>query len=59
MAIGQPFLYNAPAKLSAHWFPDQEKIYSTSFGAYANIFGVAMGCFVPSIFVDEKDKSNI
>lgn len=58
LAIGQPFIYNAPAKLSMNWFPEHERIFSTSFGAYANIFGVAMGYFIPSIFFDNSDINN-
>jgi hypothetical protein len=48
--IAQPFLYNAPSKVSVNWFPKKERIFATSLGAYANIFGVAAGCFVPSLF---------
>ena len=55
MAIGQPFLYNAPSKISAVWFPENERLVATSIGAYANIVGVALGCFVPSIFFSDSD----
>ena len=58
MAFGQPFIYNAPTKISANWFPEGERILSTSIGAYANVLGIAIGCFVPSIFFDEKDLSD-
>lgn len=58
MAIGQPFLYNAPTKISANWFPERERIVSTSIAAYANIFGIAFGCFVPSIFFTDADSLN-
>jgi hypothetical protein len=50
LAIAQPYMYNAPSILSANWFPKKERIFATSFGAYANILGVAAGCFIPSIF---------
>lgn len=55
MAIGQPFLYNAPPKISAVWFPEHERLVATSIGAYANIVGVAVGCFVPSLFFSDSD----
>jgi hypothetical protein len=55
LAIAQPFLYNAPSKVSVNWFPKKERISATSFGAYANIFGVAAGCFVPSLIFEEND----
>ncbi len=42
-------------KLSANWFPQKERIVSTSVGVNANIFGVVFGFFVPSIFFDDKD----
>ena len=55
LAISQPFLNNAPSKESVNWFPKKERIFATSLGAYANIFGVAAGCFVPSLFFEEED----
>jgi FLVCR family feline leukemia virus subgroup C receptor-related protein len=55
MAIGQPFLYNAPTKISSEWFPEGERIRATAIGAYANIFGVALGCFVPALFFSDDD----
>lgn len=56
LAVGQPFIYNAPSKLSGNWFGEKERLYSTAFAAYANIIGVALGCFLPSLFVSEGDK---
>ncbi len=55
MAVGQPFIYNAPSLVSANWFPKKERIISTSIGAYANIFGIGIGCFVPAIFFNDDD----
>ena len=55
MSIGQPFIINACPKISANWFPQKERIVATSVAAYANIFGVALGCFVPSIFFEDND----
>ena len=50
LASAQPFIQNVPAKLSANWFPKEERILSTSLAAYALVFGVGCGCFIPSIF---------
>lgn len=55
MSIGQPFIINACPKISANWFHQKERIVATSVAAYANIFGVALGCFVPSIFFEDND----
>ncbi len=53
MAIAQPFTYNAVAKVSGNWFGEKETVYATMIGANANLLGVALGFFVPSIFVGE------
>eukprot|EP00347_Sterkiella_histriomuscorum_P005502 403356370 len=53
LAIAQPFTYNAPAKLSANWFGEKERVYATSFGANASTFGIAAGFFLPSVFISD------
>ena len=53
LAIAQPFTYNAPAKLSANWFGDRERLYSTSVAVNANTLGIAIGYFVPVLFVKD------
>lgn len=58
MALAQPFIFNGPTVLSANWFPQNERILSTSVGAYANVLGIAFGCFVPSIFFNDNDGQN-
>ncbi|TNV79343.1 hypothetical protein FGO68_gene10913 [Halteria grandinella] len=55
MAIGQPFMYNAPPKISATWFEEDQRIMATSIGAYANVVGVAFGCFVPAFYMHDED----
>ena len=52
--MGQPFLLNACAKVSANWFPKQERIRATAISANAFILGVCAGLFLPSLFVDEE-----
>jgi hypothetical protein len=55
MAIGQPFIINAVVQISANWFPENERIIATSVAISANIFGSAIGAFVPSIFFTDDD----
>ncbi|CDW84415.1 major facilitator superfamily protein [Stylonychia lemnae] len=57
MAIAQPFTYNAPAKLSANWFGESERLYATAVAANANNLGIAVGYFIPSMFVTDDDMS--
>eukprot|EP01064_Diplonema_japonicum_P037002 TRINITY_DN8560_c0_g1_i1.p1 TRINITY_DN8560_c0_g1~~TRINITY_DN8560_c0_g1_i1.p1 ORF type:complete len:468 (+),score=45.93 TRINITY_DN8560_c0_g1_i1:28-1431(+) len=58
VAIGQPFLLNAPAKVSAMWFPDDERALATVIGSSAQLIGSALGFVVPPIFVESIDSSN-
>ena len=53
MAFGQPFTYNAPAKLSTNWFSYQERAIATMIGTSANILGVTLGFLLPSLFIDD------
>ena len=54
-AIGQPFLTNAPAKVSALWFSDKGRVIATTIATVANPLGVAVGFLIPAIFVDDDD----
>ncbi|CDW88459.1 major facilitator superfamily protein [Stylonychia lemnae] len=55
MAIAQPFLINAPGKVSGNWFGEKERIYTTAIGVNANILGNSLGYFLPSLFVKNSD----
>ena len=55
MAIGQPFLINAPGKVSGVWFGEKERIYITVIGVNANILGNSLGYFMPALFVKDSD----
>ena len=61
LAIAQPIVFNMPCAISAVWFPEGERALSTSIGANANLFGVAIGFFVPAWFVqgDIKDYKRL
>jgi hypothetical protein len=54
-AIGQPFLTNAPAKVSALWFSEKGRVIATTIATVANPLGVAVGFLIPAIFVDDED----
>jgi hypothetical protein len=53
MALGQPFLYNAPGKVTSNWFPTKERPLATMVGTQMNIFGIFVGFLLPAIFVDK------
>ena len=52
MALGQPFLYNAPALVTTNWFPERERPVATMVGTQMNILGIFIGFLFPSIFLD-------
>ena len=54
LAIGQPFMYNMPAKLSAVWFPPQERLFSTMVGVNTSILGSLVGFYLPVFAVTEE-----
>jgi len=51
-AIGQPFLLNAPQKLSAVWYPQEERALSTTIASVSNPIGVGIGFVLAQMFVD-------
>ncbi len=52
VAMGQPFIMNACAKVSANWFPERERLTITAICGYSFILGVSIGMFIPSLFVN-------
>jgi MFS family permease len=46
IAIGQPFLLNAITKLSARWFPVNERATASGFGTLAMYLGILSGMVV-------------
>lgn len=59
LAIGQPFMYNAPALVTSNWFPQKERAMATSIGTTMNVFGVLLGFLLPSIFISNYTKGTI
>ncbi|MHA1418688.1 MAG: MFS transporter [Candidatus Heimdallarchaeaceae archaeon] len=50
-AIGQPFVLNSFTKLAINWFPEKEKALAVSLGTVGILLGVALGMFVPGMFL--------
>ena len=59
MAIGQPFMLSAPAKLAALWFGDNERALATTLGSLAAPIGAVMGFLLPLIFIGDDDKFTV
>lgn len=51
-AVGQPFVLNSFTKLAINWFPEKEKALAASLGTMGVLLGVALGMFLPVIFMD-------
>lgn len=59
MALGQPFLYNAPGKVTSNWFPQKERPLATMIGTQANISGIFLGFLLPGFFVDPYSDATV
>lgn len=53
MAIGQPFMLSAPAKLAAVWFGDNERALATTLGSLAAPMGAVTGFLLPLPFIGD------
>lgn len=51
IAIGQPFIYNLSAEISAVWFPKNERVISTTIAVNMAIVGCIAGFFLPIVMV--------
>ncbi|MFX1569770.1 MAG: MFS transporter [Promethearchaeota archaeon] len=49
IGVGQPFILNAVTKLSANWFPDDERTTSTGLALISQFLGIALGMFITPI----------
>eukprot|EP00002_Diphylleia_rotans_P018704 TRINITY_DN3617_c0_g1_i1.p1 TRINITY_DN3617_c0_g1~~TRINITY_DN3617_c0_g1_i1.p1 ORF type:complete len:448 (+),score=102.51 TRINITY_DN3617_c0_g1_i1:47-1390(+) len=54
-AIAQPFILNAPPKVVATWFPENQRTMGTTIASVANPIGVAFGFILPPAFAGDKD----
>jgi hypothetical protein len=48
---------NACSKISANWFPQKNRIKTTCIATNSFIFGISVGFFIPSLFVNEKEPN--
>ena len=53
IAIGQPFVLNSVTKLSANWFPDNERTTATGLGMISMFLGIAMGLLITPFIVGD------
>ncbi|MHA1300275.1 MAG: MFS transporter [Candidatus Helarchaeota archaeon] len=51
LAVGQPFLLNSITKLSANWFPPEERTTSSGIGLISIFLGTALGLFITPLIV--------
>jgi len=51
IGIGQPFILNAITKLSANWFPDDERTTATGLALISQFLGIALGMFITPMLV--------
>jgi MFS family permease len=52
IAVGQPFLLNSITKLSANWFPEEERTFSTGLGLISQFIGIALGVFISPFLIN-------
>jgi FLVCR family MFS transporter 7 len=52
-AIASPLIQNIIPKVTAAWFPANERDIGTVIGAMAGLVGIALGSVLPSIFVTQ------
>lgn len=57
MAIGQPFMLSAPAKLASLWFGDNERAIATTLGSLAAPLGAVTGFLLPLPIISESDET--
>ncbi|MFW9781970.1 MAG: MFS transporter [Candidatus Heimdallarchaeota archaeon] len=51
IGIGQPFVLNAVTKLSANWFPENERTTSTGLALISQFLGIAIGLFITPFLI--------
>ena len=54
--ISYILLLNSLVKLSNDWFSSSERFIMTSFSSMFNFFGLAIGFYMPNIWVDPTDS---
>ncbi len=55
IGVGQPFILNAVTKLSANWFPDNERTTASGLALISLFLGIALGMFITPLLVVDGD----
>ena len=53
-SIAGPLITNMSAKVSANWFPKEERVVATNVGLTFSQIGNAAGFLLPIVFVNQK-----
>lgn len=56
-AVGQPLIFNTPAKIAAFWFKPENRVKATTFLSIISPIGVGMGFLIPGVVIG--DTSNM
>mmetsp|Transcript_16041 Transcript_16041/g.23224 ORF Transcript_16041/g.23224 Transcript_16041/m.23224 type:complete len:423 (-) Transcript_16041:3-1271(-) len=59
VALGQPFITNAPSKVSAFWFRPESRPFATTLGSICIPAGMMIGYAVPLIITKGDGKSQV
>jgi MFS family permease len=57
LAIGQPFVINAPTALAAKWFPVKERAIATGLGTLAQYIGILIAMVVTPLLIVASPSS--
>lgn len=52
LGISQPFMLDSPALLATYWFEEELREIAITLGTSLNTCGIAVGYFLPTLFVD-------
>ena len=60
IAVGQPFILNSVTKLSANWFPEDERTIATGLSMLSQFLGIALAMLItPMIVIDGRYIANL
>jgi hypothetical protein len=54
-----PMIYINSAKVSANWFPKEERVITTMIGMQSSVLGSAISFLLPGIFVSQTTDKEI
>lgn len=59
IAVGQPFILNAVTKLSANWFPEDERTMATGLAMLSQFLGIALCMVISPVLVIGNDLGTL